>query len=336
MGVNPIIRLLRVPEVVAAFLLIGVPLTAHGAPYRVLVVMSYEQENPWCEEIKQGIDSVLGATSDLTYFYMDTKVDLAGGETKARQAYALFRQLQPDGVITVDDNAQRMFVLPYLRDHPDTPVMFSGVNAEPEAYGFPTAAVSGILERGHIRESLALAKQLVPTLQSVTFLARTSPSGRALQRQVERESAGYLAKTSFHLIESIDDVAKLDEELRHRSDAFYVDSMQGVKDAQGSPMSNKDIIQLLTERYRKPIIGANQYHVEQGALCAVVKTGQEQGRTAARMLQQAMKGTPVTDIPVVTNHKGKRVINVSAMRSLGLRIKPIALLGATLIKSDPD
>ncbi len=89
----------------------------------------------------------------------------------------------------------------------------------------------------------------------------------------------------------------------------------------------------LIDKYHKPIIGANQYHVEQGALCAVVKTGQEQGRTAAEMLQKAMQGTPVEDIPVAQNFRGKRVINVSAMEALNLHVKPIVLLGATLVKS---
>ena len=44
----------------------------HAAEHRVLVVMSYEQDNPWCREIRQGIDSVLAGSSQVTYFDMDT------------------------------------------------------------------------------------------------------------------------------------------------------------------------------------------------------------------------------------------------------------------------
>lgn len=256
-----------------------------------------------------------------------------GGPRKAKEAYNLFLQMQPDGVITVDDNAQRLFVLPYLVNRHETPVMFSGVNAEAERYGFPTPTVSGILERGHIRESIALAKQLVPSLKSIAFLAKESPSGRALLSQVERESATYLAMNSFHLIDNIDQVSEIENELRNKSDAIYIDSLQGVKDSAGRPLSIKEVIEILTARMRKPIIGANQYHVEQGALCAVVKTGQEQGSTAAKMLHTAMQGTPVTQIPITQNFKGKRVINVSTMKMLKLQVRPIVLLGATLVKT---
>ncbi len=307
--------------------------TAQAAAFKVLVVMSYEENNPWCKEIKQGIDSVLAGTSDITYFYMDTKVNMEDGPKKAEEAYALFQQIEPDGVITVDDNAQSLFVLPYLKQHVDTPVMFSGVNADAEKYGFPTSNISGILERGHIRESIALAKQLVPSVRSIAFLAKESPSGRALSRQVANESARYSAKTSFHLIKSVNDLSEIDEVLSEQSDAIYVDSMQGVADPEGNPLRYRSMIELLTDRYRKPIIGANQYHVQQGALCAVVKTGQEQGVTAAEMLQKAMQGTPVKELPVVQNYKGKRVINVTAMKALNLQVKPTVLLGTTLIKS---
>jgi len=306
---------------------------AQAAAFKVLVVMSYEEANPWCKEIKEGIDSVLSGTSDITYFYMDTKVHLEGGAEKARTAYELFRQMQPDGVITVDDNAQKLFVLPNIEELHDTPLMFSGVNAEPEEYGYPTSSVSGILERGHIRESIALAKQLVPSLKSVAFLARESPSGRALQRQVERESATYLTTSSFHLIERTAQLKELADELQREADAIYIDSLQGVKDSEGRSLSNKEVIAFVAATIRKPIIGANQYHVEQGALCAVVKTGQEQGATAAEMLLKAMQGTPVARIPVAQNYKGKRVINVSTMKALNLQVRPIVLLGATLIKT---
>lgn len=308
---------------------------SHAADHKVLVVMSYEQNNPWCREIKDGIDSVLSESSQVTYFYMDTKINLKGGEQKAKEAYALYQRLQPDGVITVDDNAQKMFVLPYLKDKAKTPIMFSGVNAEPEKYGFPNSHISGILERGHISESIAFSMQLVPAIRNIVFFARDSPSGQALLRQYEKESGSFLTdKTQFQLVSSVADFSATQEIIKDQYDAIYIDSLEGIKDESGVPISHGDAIQRLASMYQKPIIGANQYHVTQGALCAVVKTGQEQGETAAQMLLQAMRGTPVSDIPVTRNYKGKRMINVTVMKTLGIEPRPAVLLGATLIKSE--
>ncbi len=66
------------------------PATMQAASFKVLVVMSYEQDNPWCREIKEGIDSILADNSEITYFYMNTKINIEGGEQKAKEAYALF------------------------------------------------------------------------------------------------------------------------------------------------------------------------------------------------------------------------------------------------------
>ena len=309
--------------------------TIQAANFKVLVVMSYEQSNPWCREIKEGIDAVLADSSEITYFYMNTKINLQGGDEKAKEAYTIFQKIKPDGVITADDNAQRMFVLPYLKNKVKTPVMFCGVNAEAEAYGYPASNVSGILERGHIRESIAFAKQLVPSISTVAFITKESPSGRALKYLVEKEADTYLAKkTSFNIAKCVDDLVSLGEKIKKKSDAIYIDSLEGLESKDGNPLSNKDLIDILTALFNKPIIAANQYHVEQGALCAVVKTGQEQGKTAAKMLLKAMQGIPVSEIPITRNFKGKRVINVTTMKTLGIKPRPIVLIGAKLLKTE--
>ena len=314
------------------FLLCNVALAADR--YKVLVVMSYEQDNPWCQEIKEGIESVLGGVSDFSYVYMDTKVNFEGGQAKADLAYEKFRQLQPDGVITVDDNAQWMFVVPYLKDKVATPVMFCGVNAEAEKYGFPASNVSGSLERGHVNESIAFIKQLKPDMNRVCFLVKASPSGDALERQVESEKKNYLATIGgFFKAKSIQDLEQLSPDIESRCDAVYIDSLEGIVDGQGNGLNHKQFFAHLEKLYSGPFIGANKYHVDQGALSAVVKTGQEQGELAAGLLLKAMQGTAVSDLPVTKNYRGRRIINVTSMEKQGIKPRPIVLRGTTLVKT---
>jgi ABC-type uncharacterized transport system substrate-binding protein len=306
-----------------------------AAAHKVLVVMSYEEKNPWCMEIKDGIDSVLADFCEVTYFYMNTKVNMKGGMAKAKEAYTLFQKLQPDGVITADDNAQWMFVVPHLKDKVNIPVMFCGVNAEAEKYGYPASNVSGSLERGHIRESIAFAKQLVPSLEKIGFLTKFSPSGKALFKHVKSEENSYLMKLiSFKLIKNMKELTEVGKQFKETCDILYMDSMEGIVDETGKPLNNKEITHFLNKILKKPIIGANRYHVKQGALCAVVKTGQEQGGNAAKMLLKAMQGTSVTDIPIMRNYKGKRVINATVMRQFGIKPRPVVLVGAELVRSE--
>jgi ABC-type uncharacterized transport system substrate-binding protein len=296
--------------------------------------MSYEENNPWCKEIKEGIDAVLPSRCDIEYFYMDTKKNFEGGPGKAKEAYELYLRLRPNGVIAVDDNAQSMFVVPYLKDKVKSPVMFCGVNDEATKYGYPATNVSGILERNFISESIAFAKQLVPSISTVAFLAKDSPSGRAIRNQVESESHSYIAKlTNFKLVHTIKETLEVVETFRKTSDLLCVEASNGILDAEGKPLNYKQVTQIVAKAFRKPMIGGNDFHVQNGVLCAVVKSGQTQGRIAAEMLLKAMKGTPVWQIPITVNKYGKRLLNVSVMQSLGIRPKRRALIGTELIRT---
>jgi ABC-type uncharacterized transport system substrate-binding protein len=305
-----------------------------AAPYKILVVMSYEADNPWCVEIKAGIDSVFEGKGDLKYFYMDTKKNFEGGVRKAEEAHELYIRFRPDGVIAADDNAQSMFVLPYLKGKVNTPVMFCAVNAEPKQYGYPASNVSGILERAFVRESIAFAKQLVPSIGTVGFLAKDSPPGRAIRKQVEAESDTYLIEfAGFKLVRTIKEMLMVLEEFKKTSDALFITATNGMLDADGKSLDNQQVTRIVTEFYRKPLIGANDFHVKYGVLCAVTKSGNAQGRIAAESLLKAMTGTPIKDIPVDRNKYGKRMLNVTTMRNLGIKPKRRALIGTELVKT---
>ena len=305
-----------------------------AAAYRILVVMSYEAENPWCIQIKEGIDSVLAAGSDIKYFYMDTKKSFKGGALKAKEAYAIYRQFRPDGVIAADDNAQSLFVVPFLKNKVKTPVMFCAVNAEPATYGYPASNVSGILERNFISESIAFAKQLSPSIKTVGFLTKDSPSGRAIQKQVESESDTYVLQyTGFKSVKTLKETYAALDAVKVTSDALFIAATNGILDGDGRALDNAQVTRIVAKYYGKPLIGANDFHVKFGVLCAVVKSGNVQGRTSAEMLLKALNGMPVSKIPITVNRYGKRMLNVTVMKALGIRPKRRVLVGTELVKT---
>lgn len=310
------------------------PVLSHAAEYKVLVVMSYEEDFPWCKEIKEGIDSVLGDSCEIRYFYMNTKTDPADGPKKAEEAWALYQEFQPDGVITADDNAQSMFAVPYLKGRVKTPVMFCAVNAEPEKYGYPAANVSGILERYHIDQSIAFAKQIIPSISTVGYIAKSSPTGEAIAAQVKKESGKYIAKSlDVALPATMKEAIEITEKLKDKCDLLLLTALRGIPDEGGRPMAQEEIIPVLVKTFGKATISTSPHLLEYGVLCAVVQKGQEHGGTAAKMLQKAMNGTPLSEIPITQNRLGKRIINVTVMKELGIPPKSDVLSGAELVKT---
>jgi ABC-type uncharacterized transport system substrate-binding protein len=210
------------------------------------------------------------------------------------------------------------------------------VDESPETYGYPAANVSGILERAYISESLAYSQQIVPSVRSIGFVLKDSPEGRAVSEQVYKESDMYPARlAAVRLPKSFQDAVAMTEEIKERCDALYMNGWrQGIQDKKGNIIPENKIIQKLSESFGKPTIGATLHDVRQGLLCSVFHTGREQGETAAQMLLKAMQGTPISDLPITRNRYGKRVLNITVMKSMGIKPLPKALIGAELVKTD--
>lgn len=314
----------------------GMAQAANKAMYNVLVIMSYGPDYNFVQEIQQGIESALSDTCRIEYVYLDTKNNPSDGPQKAKEAYELYKNRRPDGVIASDDNAQSMFVVPYLKNKVKTPVMFCGVNANPKKYGYPAGNVSGILERHTVSQTLAFTKQLIPSIKTFGFMAYDTPSSRSILEYLYKEEKSFPMKlVAARFPTTIDEALSITNALKSLCDIMYMPTMQGLKDNQGNALSEKDIVPTIARTFAKPIISGNQYNIRYGMLCGVVKTGQEQGATAAKMLLKAMNGTPISEIPVTRNRLGKAIINVTVMKQLGIKPKPLLLKGTELVRTEP-
>ncbi len=311
------------------------PLHVFAAQYKVLVVQSYEETMPWVREINEGIEKILKDRCEIRYFYMDTKSSPEKGPQKAEAAFALYQEFQPHGVIVGDDNGQSMFVLPYLKDRVTVPVMFCGVNAEAEKYGYPAAHISGILERHHFKEMIAFAKQFDPSVKTFAYMIKKSPVGEIILKQIEKEQETYSAKfVGYRMPETIKEAKAMAAELSQQCDLLLLSTLTGLKDDGAGAMPDKEAVPPVAEAFGKMVVGTEEQVLKTGALCSVIRTGQEQGAEAAKMLLKAMEGTPVSEIPVIRNRNGKRMINISVMKEMDITPRPEVLRGAQLVKTE--
>lgn len=310
---------------------------SHAAPFKVLVVMSYDPDYTFAQKVRQGIDSVLSDTCRIEYVYMNTKNNISGGPQKAKAAFALYKKMQPDGVIAADDNAQSMFVVPYLKNKVNTPVMFCGVNASPENYGYPAANVSGILERMTITQSLAFAKQLLPGIRTFGYMSCDSPTGRAILKYFQHEAHTFpMELTAARFPKTLVEGKAMANELRGLCDVLFIPTMNGIRDDDGSPLSDKQVLPVVTDIFAKPVIGDQKFTIQYGMLCGMTQHPDEQGFTAAKMLLKAMQGTPIQNIPITRNRLTQAIINVTVMKAFGIKPKPILLKDTKLIRGKTD
>lgn len=303
--------------------------------YSVLVVFSYEQDYLWDAEIREGLEKALNPCADLTFFYLDTKVALNKGPEKAAAAYALYQQIHPDGVIAVDDNAQTLFVVPYLKNKTTTPVVFCGVNADPETYGYPAENVTGVLERYHFEEMLSLNRQLAGKTETFALMVNKSPLAELIVSRFEKEKDNLSAKLVAILQpETLTEALGFARDYRDKVDLLMLLTLKGIVDTHGQPVSDEKAISSVVEAFNKPTAATASFVIKNGALSGVLATGQEQGSLAAALLMKLLNGVSMTELPVTRNYRGKRMINVTTMKKLGIVPQPMALRGTDLVRSE--
>ena len=319
------------------FLTFGMPAKALGLErkFRVMVVMSYEKSYPWVKDVEKGIESVLADLCTIRYFYLNTKTDRKSGELRAKEAYEAYLDFKPDGVIASDDDAQVMFVVPYLRNQVPTPIMFCGVNSEPEKYGYPARNVSGVLERECIKESLLFLTQLAPDIKTFGLMVKQSSTGLAVKKQMENEAMQYPVQFKGTIVvNTVAEALDAAENIKRTWDALFYITLEGISGSDGAPVSDAQVIPDLLEAYNKPVFTNAIYRVKCGALGAVVKSGREHGQLSSKMLLQAMRGTPVSGIKITQNRFGRRILNVDALKELGISSpKPFLIRSTTLVRT---
>jgi ABC-type uncharacterized transport system substrate-binding protein len=300
----------------------------------VLVVMSYHETYYWSLSQKKAMEQTLAPHCTPVFFYLDSKRHVQNAPQKAREAWEVYTLLQPSGVIAADDNAQQFFVLPYLKGKVKLPVIFCGVNGDPATYGYPTDHISGIIERPHIAETIALSRNLDPDISSILFMAPHNTTGQAMEIQA-RTTAQQMGLSSprFLTISTWTEMIRIMDSFEEKIDAVFLLGIEGVRDAKGCVIPLATLIHRFTERYRLPVLNDTSLGVASGALCSVEQSGEEQGQIASSMLLRILGGTPIAFLPIARNHQGKRYVNVTAIKQLGLHPRPAALRGTTLVKT---
>jgi len=323
----------RVQLVLLLFTLsVLLPLTAFASAKRVLVVMSYHPSSNSESSIREGIESVLTGV-EVHYVYLDTKIHPEAGVKQAERAFEVYERLAPDVVIAADDNAQKLFVLPYIKDKRPTPVVFCGVNDDASKYGYPNPQVTGIIEKKHYHEGLTFARLLLPSIKRVGVIYRATPSNSYNLAQIRRELSDYPVKIEdFREVRGVAGIKEAVTYLEGRNDAILVLNLAGLLDASGKGISGNQGALLVSKLTAKPTIGTSKREIKSGILCGVAKINKEQGLVAASMARDILAGKSPGDIPVTSNRNGQRLINVTTAKRLALSIKPVALIGTDLVQ----
>jgi ABC-type uncharacterized transport system substrate-binding protein len=288
---------------------------------KVFLAFSYHPEYEWAKEEMEGVNSVFKGKSIITEsFYLDTKrhTDREWKESVSAEALRKIDFFSPDVVIVFDDNACELVAKKLVGT--DMPVIFCGMNKNPEDYGFPEKNVTGVTEIEHPVKSMAFLREIVPGIEKIVMMNDDSPTSKGfISKMMNQEKLP--DDLEIHSTNNYAEWKDLVLKNQQEGNALALFSYFTIKDESGTESVEQDSVLLWTlENSRLPECAIFDFTVTKGALCGVTSDGFTQGKMAADMALEVLNGKIPEEIPVVTPHKGKYVVNGKRARELGLTL----------------
>jgi ABC-type uncharacterized transport system substrate-binding protein len=301
---------------------------------RILVLHSYNPDYSWVRDVDMGLRRVLGTNQrvSLRWHYMDTKrhpwrdyKEKAG--MVARQAIEAW---QPDIIIAVDDDAQAYAARNYV-NHKAINIVFSGVNADLDAYGYDKATnVTGILERQDFDAiksamlSIAASKGMTGPVR-VMSVGDTSETVEADAKSISAYDWSPLQFVGTRLVPTLGDWQKAVEAAEGQTDFILTTNYRGLTRTTASRelVPPREVVEW-SEAHSKPMmIGTYGFYVEDGGTLAIATSPYEQGEVAARKALKIIAGTAPRDIPVTSTEQFVVFMRGAALQARGISLPPI-------------
>ena len=317
-----------------------------GSEYRIFMVNSYHPEYFWSAQQSQGINDALSGLKVVSReYFMDSKrhPDEEWLIQQKEICLAEIAKFKPDLILTGDDNATKTIAAHFLGR--SLPVVFYGVNAEPEIYGLvaegrcraPGGNVTGVLERHYFNPAIHKLGTLchvnnIP-LTKLYLLTDDCYTSIKLFELLRSEQWDFEVERVF--LPPIADFAqyqRLIDQLNHLGNAIFIYNLQTIKDADGNYVDYRDILAWTRPRLKIPSVTFHQKYIEEGLMFGLLVSGYNQAFYAGLKAKEILLGTPPGKIPIEAPPQGVAALNKTTTRRLGLKIPLELILGAEIFE----
>ncbi len=298
---------------------------AGSGPHNVLFVSSYHPGFPTFFQQVNGLNSVFDGTPVLLDIeFMDSKrfPDQENLNNFYRSLSTKLSRVKPyDTVVVGDDNAL-LFALKYQQElFPDLPIVFLGVNnlARAQAQN-NNPQVTGVVEAVSMKDTLETIARLHPDVSRIIALVDDTPSGQSdlatFYRYKQEVAPALLSDIGLGRL-SFDAVA---EQLKTLGDKDVVLLLSAYRDKLGKSLLFHESLQLIKENLSRPLYHLWYHGMGDGILGGKVISHFQQGKTAAGIVMKVLAGTPISEIPVLSESPNSYIFDYREMHRFGLSV----------------
>ncbi|WP_143890848.1 ABC transporter substrate-binding protein [Desulfomicrobium baculatum] len=303
-----------------------------AAPFqgkRILWVESYHEGFSWSDGIARGVEKILDGTGvELRVVHMDTKRNPSAqhAEASAREASRILREFDPHMVMASDDNAQRYFVVPFLKGG-DLPVVAAGINWDAGEHGYPAPNVTGMVEVNLLDPAKAMLRKFGQG-DRFGYIAADSESER--KNVLIYNARSFQGKLQGLLVSRFEEFLRAFNEVQARSDMLIMGGNGGIEGWDDAVAR-----EFLRKHTRVPTGSFDEY-LAPYVIFTFAKDPEEQGEWMALTALRVLGGESPASIPMVENRRVRLIVNLKLARAAGL-VLPVSLLKtATVIGKEEE
>lgn len=271
---------------------------------RVLVLLSYHAGQSWTDSVMQGIREVFAPEAPAILLhaeYLDTKRNPDPAYLDAFDAL-LRRKLAGFSfdLLLVSDNDALDLALRYREElYPEVPIVFCGINNfTPQMLG-GNKGITGVTEEPSYRETLDLALRFHPQTREVIVVGRDDTLTERLifedQTKALRSLEGRVRATFWLNLPA----EELQARLPQLGEGQIVMLATTVRNRAGRVLSYGESSRLVRAACSVPLYGGWDFFLGKGIVGGRLVSGFRQGRLAAEMGLNILRGADPATLPVV-------------------------------------
>ena len=315
-----------------------------GAQTPVLIIHSYTEDYPWTKRQHEGFVAALSADPALIPAYtaesLDTKRRDYDGRYASQFADYLRFKYQSSGyrpaLIYVTDDDALSFALQFSQGlFPDAPIFFSGINDYGKRDTLDPAQATGVFERKDIATNLAFLLRMDPALHNIILVGDGSSTYEAIAQDARAKLQQLPGIHATFIAEKRLD--RLLEQVRQQASTYlFLTTVGGLTDADGQALPLSQSIPKIVQLGRFVILSMEDVYMVQGVAGGFVTSGWRQGEGAGRLALAYLHGTPMAQLPPLTDSPNEYVFDADELAQRKLRLPADIRAVATLLTQQPS
>lgn len=327
-------------KLIVLLLLCFIPSSYAGTPFDIFVLHSYSQEYPWTKNQHDAFVAEISSTrlddSTISTEYLDTKRKAFDANYIAafhRYLLAKYKNYSPDIIYVTDDNALTFALEHFKTIFPQAPVVFSGVNNYSLMDSLDRKRVTGVFEKKDIFINLQLIRHIDPDTKNILVVGDASNTYQVIEKEIKQQLKQLTdINATFIARHSIDDLISAIK--NHSSKYLFLTTLGSITDSNDHTLPLKQTLSALSKAGNYTILSMEDVYVMDGILGGYVTSGQQQGKTAARLVMDYYSGTEIDQLPLITTSPNQYLFNFPALQPLALSL-PENILGQASVINKP-